>query len=83
MEEPLTRARSPPVYNMIRFITCACSCYFVHEHECRTAPITIPPDKPPALLEDSQCFTYAEALPECFDRSKHSTQETFHDDRHQ
>ena len=45
--------------------------------------ITIPTDKPPALLEDSQCFTYAEDLPECFDRSKHSTQETFHDDRHQ
>jgi hypothetical protein len=27
--------------------------------------------KPPAMLEESRCFTYAEDLPECFDRSKH------------
>jgi len=47
------------------------------------AVITIPTDKSPALLEDSQCFTYAEALPECFHRSKPCTQETFHDDRHE
>ena len=45
--------------------------------------LTIPNDKPPALLEDSQCFTDAEDLPECFDRSKHYTQGTFHDDRHE
>ena len=45
--------------------------------------LTITNDKPPALLEDSQCFTYAEDLPECFDRSKHFTQETFHDDCHE
>ena len=44
--------------------------------------LTIPNDKPPALLEDSPCFTYAEALPECFDRSKPFTQETFQNDRH-
>ena len=47
------------------------------------AHLTIPNDKPPALLEDSQCFTDAEDLPECFDRSKHYTQGTFHDDRHE
>jgi hypothetical protein len=33
--------------------------------------ITIPNAKPPAMLEESRCFTYAEDLPECFDRSKH------------
>jgi hypothetical protein len=31
--------------------------------------ITIPDDKPPALLEDSQCFTYAEDVPKCFECS--------------
>src|SRR5262249_44116608 len=33
-------------------------------------PITITNAKPPAMLEESRCFTYAEDLPECFDRSK-------------
>lgn len=33
--------------------------------------MAIPNDKPPALLEGLQCFTYTEALPECFDRSTH------------
>ena len=37
------------------------------------AYVTIPNAKPPAMLEESQCFTYAEDLPECFDRSKHHT----------
>src|SRR5215471_10688340 len=32
--------------------------------------LTIPNAKPPAMLEESRCFTYAEDLPECFDRSK-------------
>ena len=48
-------------------------------YDCETVPVqsgdlvtvTIPTDKPPALLEDSQCFTYAGDLPECFGRSKH------------
>ena len=33
--------------------------------------MTISNAKPPAMLEESRCFTYAEDLPECFDRSKH------------
>ena len=33
--------------------------------------VTISNAKPPAMLEESRCFTYAEDLPECFDRSKH------------
>jgi DNA invertase Pin-like site-specific DNA recombinase len=34
----------------------------------RRAAIAIPNAKPPTLQEESQCFTYAEALPEGFDR---------------
>src|SRR5437764_5198272 len=35
----------------------------------RFAQLTIPNAKPPAMLEESRCFTYAEDLPEYFDRS--------------
>jgi hypothetical protein len=33
--------------------------------------VTIPNTKPPALLEESQCLTYAGDLPVCVDRSMH------------
>jgi hypothetical protein len=37
----------------------------------QTRGLTIPNAKPPALLEESRCSTYAEDLPDCVDRSKH------------
>src|SRR5262245_4024277 len=61
----------------------ATNCYKLSEHvyaasliilcNCRNSVVslTIPNAKPPAMLEESRCFTYAEDLPECFDRSKH------------
>jgi hypothetical protein len=40
--------------------------------------LTLPKAKPPAMPEDSKCFTYEKDLLNMFDRSKHE-KETFHD----
>ena len=49
------QARSPPQYNMIRFITCSCSCYFDHEHECRTYAYPGAQNDPNTILSAGIC----------------------------
>jgi hypothetical protein len=45
-----------------------------------TGLFAIPNEKPPTLLEESQCFTYAEDLPEYGSTDRSITKELFRDD---